>query len=135
MRADVEIAYVGFDIPNEFVVGYGLDYAERYRDLPFIGTLDPRSTSTSFMSAQTNTWARKCEKIAPFRRCRCEPAGISAQGVPMPNLTVDRDTKIYFSNHGAGPAVLMLHGWGSEEEDGTWRGSDSAVDHRVTAVY
>ena len=33
--------YVGFDIPNEFVVGYGLDYAERYRDLPFIGTLDP----------------------------------------------------------------------------------------------
>ncbi len=42
VRADVDIAYVGFDIPNEFVVGYGLDYAERYRDLPFIGTLDPR---------------------------------------------------------------------------------------------
>jgi hypoxanthine phosphoribosyltransferase len=42
VRADVEIAYVGFDIPNEFVVGYGLDYAERYRDLPFIGTLDPK---------------------------------------------------------------------------------------------
>jgi hypoxanthine phosphoribosyltransferase len=42
VRADVDIAYVGFDIPNEFVVGYGLDYAERYRDLPFIGTLDPK---------------------------------------------------------------------------------------------
>lgn len=42
VRADVEIGYVGFDIPNEFVVGYGLDYAERYRDLPFIGTLEPR---------------------------------------------------------------------------------------------
>jgi hypoxanthine phosphoribosyltransferase len=42
VRADVEIAYVGFDIPNEFVVGYGLDYAERYRDLPYIGTLDPK---------------------------------------------------------------------------------------------
>jgi hypoxanthine phosphoribosyltransferase len=41
-RANVEIAYVGFDIPNEFVVGYGLDYAERYRDLPYIGTLDPK---------------------------------------------------------------------------------------------
>jgi hypoxanthine phosphoribosyltransferase len=41
-RADVDIAYIGFDIPNEFVVGYGLDYAERYRDLPYIGTLDPR---------------------------------------------------------------------------------------------
>ena len=42
VRADVDIAYVGFDIPNEFVVGYGLDYAERYRDLPFIGTLEPK---------------------------------------------------------------------------------------------
>ena len=42
VRADVEIDYIGFDIPNEFVVGYGLDYAERYRDLPYIGTLEPR---------------------------------------------------------------------------------------------
>lgn len=42
VRADVDIEYIGFDIPNEFVVGYGLDYAERYRDLPFIGTLDPK---------------------------------------------------------------------------------------------
>ena len=42
VRGDVNIAYVGFDIPNEFVVGYGLDYAERYRDLPYIGTLDPK---------------------------------------------------------------------------------------------
>ena len=42
VRAHVEIEYVGFDIPNEFVVGYGLDYAERYRDLPYIGTLEPR---------------------------------------------------------------------------------------------
>jgi hypoxanthine phosphoribosyltransferase len=38
----VDADYVGFDIPNEFVVGYGLDYAERYRDLPYIGTLDPK---------------------------------------------------------------------------------------------
>ncbi|GLZ48649.1 hypoxanthine phosphoribosyltransferase [Actinomycetospora sp. NBRC 106375] len=41
-KLDVDVAYVGFDIPNEFVVGFGLDYAERYRDLPYIGTLDPR---------------------------------------------------------------------------------------------
>jgi hypoxanthine phosphoribosyltransferase len=42
VRSDVKIDFVGFDIPNEFVVGYGLDYDERYRDLPYIGTLDPR---------------------------------------------------------------------------------------------
>lgn len=42
VRVDLDIDFIGFDIPNEFVVGYGLDYAERYRDLPYIGTLDPR---------------------------------------------------------------------------------------------
>ncbi|MGI8816782.1 MAG: hypoxanthine phosphoribosyltransferase [Pseudonocardia sp.] len=40
-KIDVPVRYVGFDIPDEFVVGFGLDYAERYRDLPFIGTLAP----------------------------------------------------------------------------------------------
>jgi hypoxanthine phosphoribosyltransferase len=40
-RMDVEVAYIGFDIADEFVVGYGLDYAQRYRNLPFIGTLAP----------------------------------------------------------------------------------------------
>jgi hypoxanthine phosphoribosyltransferase len=41
VKVDVPVKYIGFDIPNEFVVGYGLDYAERYRDLPYIGTLEP----------------------------------------------------------------------------------------------
>jgi hypoxanthine phosphoribosyltransferase len=40
-QMEVEVAYTGFDVPDEFVVGYGLDYAERYRNLPFIGTLAP----------------------------------------------------------------------------------------------
>jgi hypoxanthine phosphoribosyltransferase len=39
IKVDLEVRYVGFDIPSEFVVGYGLDYSERYRDLPFIGML------------------------------------------------------------------------------------------------
>jgi hypoxanthine phosphoribosyltransferase len=43
VKVDVPaVRYVGFDIPNEFVVGYGLDYSERYRDLPCIATLHPR---------------------------------------------------------------------------------------------
>ena len=40
-KIEVDVKYVGFDIPNEFVIGYGLDYAERYRNLPFVGTLAP----------------------------------------------------------------------------------------------
>ena len=41
---EVKIDYLGFKIPDEFVVGYGLDFAERYRNLPFIGVLkDPQS--------------------------------------------------------------------------------------------
>ncbi|MFC2801898.1 MAG: hypoxanthine phosphoribosyltransferase [Peptidiphaga sp.] len=40
-KVKIDVDFVGFDIPNEFVVGYGLDYAERYRHLPFVGTLAP----------------------------------------------------------------------------------------------
>jgi hypoxanthine phosphoribosyltransferase len=38
-KKDVELHYVGFEIPNEFVIGYGLDYDEKYRNLPFIGIM------------------------------------------------------------------------------------------------
>ena len=41
LKVKVEPKYVGFDIPNEFVVGYGLDYAQRYRNLRCVGTLAP----------------------------------------------------------------------------------------------
>ena len=41
VKVPVDVKYVGFDIPNEFVVGYGLDYAERYRDLPYVARLRP----------------------------------------------------------------------------------------------
>lgn len=38
-KVDLPVKYVGFEIPNEFVVGYGLDYAEKYRNLPYLGVL------------------------------------------------------------------------------------------------
>ncbi len=40
-KIDVKIDYYGFEIPDEFVVGYGLDYAEFYRNLPYVGVLKP----------------------------------------------------------------------------------------------
>ncbi len=44
-KVSVDVAIVGFDIPNEFVVGYGLDYAENYRTLPGVAILDPKTYS------------------------------------------------------------------------------------------
>jgi hypoxanthine phosphoribosyltransferase len=38
-QIDVDVRYVGFEIPNRFVIGYGLDFAERYRNLPYVGVL------------------------------------------------------------------------------------------------
>ena len=40
-RADIQADYIGFQVPDEFVVGYGLDYDEKYRNLPYIGILKP----------------------------------------------------------------------------------------------
>jgi len=40
-RVDIHLDYLGFDIPNEFVIGYGLDFNEHYRNLPFVGVLKP----------------------------------------------------------------------------------------------
>ena len=45
-KVHIDCKWVGFDIPNEFVVGYGLDYAERFRNLPFVGTLAPHVYSS-----------------------------------------------------------------------------------------
>lgn len=40
---EVKVEYIGFEIPNEFVVGYGLDHAERYRNLPYVAVLRPEA--------------------------------------------------------------------------------------------
>ena len=59
----VEADYVGFEIPDFFVVGYGLDFAERYRNLPFVGVLHP------------HVYARAAQPIKPTR-----PGKTRAQG-------------------------------------------------------
>src|SRR3954447_14899072 len=52
---DVEADYVGFEIPDFFVVGYGLDFAERFRNLPFVGVLQP------------HVYKMGCQKIIPVK--------------------------------------------------------------------
>lgn len=46
-EVEMEADFVGFDIPNKFVVGYGLDFAERYRNLPYIGVLKPEKQNSA----------------------------------------------------------------------------------------
>ncbi|HTI13100.1 MAG TPA: hypoxanthine phosphoribosyltransferase [Dictyobacter sp.] len=60
---DVVIDYQGFTIPDKFVVGYGLDYAQRYRNLPYIGILKP----SVYMNTSTEENPQK-EHISPAER-------------------------------------------------------------------
>jgi hypoxanthine phosphoribosyltransferase len=52
---ELDIAYTGFVLPDEFVVGYGLDYDERYRNLPFVGVLKERAITQRRLPAGTQT--------------------------------------------------------------------------------
>ncbi len=93
-RMDVDVAYTGFDIEDEFVIGYGLDYAEKYRNLPFIGTLaphvykgaepSPRPRRAAAPPGGTGSAIRSvevCEGSLESRRL-CPSAGGAGRGVP-----------------------------------------------------
>jgi hypoxanthine phosphoribosyltransferase len=54
-QMDVAVKYTGFEIADEFVIGYGLDYAERFRNLPFIGTLAPHVYGGTENSGNTSS--------------------------------------------------------------------------------
>ena len=51
-EVEVKIDYLGFDIPDKFVIGYGLDYAQQYRNLPFIGTIRPDTTGGGIVTEE-----------------------------------------------------------------------------------
>ena len=102
VKVDVPVRYVGFDIPNEFVVGYGLDYAERYRDLPFIGTLGParlRLTGSAAIDALASRPATLRERrsvagarrhVDRWRRARGSARGASARDLAGGSIAVRR---------------------------------------------
>ena len=72
-----EADYVGFQIPNLFVVGYGLDYAERYRNLPFVAVLQPRVYSPEAEAAEPPTTRRKTPTKA---KAQAKPAKRAPKG-------------------------------------------------------
>ena len=51
VQVELDVRYIGFDIPNEFVVGYGLDWAEKYRTLPFVAILKPSVSGVAYAGA------------------------------------------------------------------------------------
>ena len=51
-EVDISVDWIGFSIPNDFVVGYGLDYNEIYRNLPYIGVLKPQVYTSAFVEAR-----------------------------------------------------------------------------------
>jgi len=73
---DVKADYVGFRVPDCFVVGYGLDYAERYRNLPFVGVLHPRMFE---LGSPAPADRRQTVRKRPARRRE------SAEPVPIPS--------------------------------------------------
>ena len=105
---DVDVRWVGFEIPNRFVIGYGLDFAERYRNLPYVGVLseesDPRrslkgnrlrASGEDRVPATLATRSRESllpQRAFPTRRDRAarlpgEPDADPAQGVREPKPT------------------------------------------------
>ena len=86
LQMPVEVKYVGWDIPNEFVVGYGLDYRERYRNLRDIGTLAPHVYTLTASRRQSPSERRRVganrPRSTPSRRSsslsRSVPPGLPA---------------------------------------------------------
>ncbi len=76
-KVEVPVRYVGFDIENKFVVGYGLDYAERYRDLPYVGRPAPVGLRRLIRSAvfrhRRTAWGPIAERCAPGRALESRP--------------------------------------------------------------
>jgi len=62
---DVSLEYVGFEVPDEFVVGYGLDYMEKYRNLPFIGILKPQENGATPKKVRRKSRKPAGEKKGP----------------------------------------------------------------------
>ena len=78
-RVPLDIRYTGFEIPNEFVVGYGLDYAERFRNLPYIATLRPEAYGGGVASTPARPAGR-----APSRRLAGATIGNGLRARPAP---------------------------------------------------
>ena len=101
----VEADYVGFDIPNEFVVGYGLDYNERYRNLPFIGVLTDEAIRRHELrrrGRRHRAWAHKAQNESKRNNNQpgAEPAYRTTRGKPNADRQESRSIalEIFYEN-------------------------------------
>ena len=62
-EVEVQIDYLGFDIPDEFFIGYGLDYAQKYRNLPFIGVVEPEAAEDAEEGAEQASGEEKGDNV------------------------------------------------------------------------
>jgi len=60
--ADIQLDYIGFEVPDEFVVGYGLDYKDEYRNLPFIGTLESQQVEVGQIASGRVVKGKRAKK-------------------------------------------------------------------------
>ena len=97
-QVDVTVDFLGFEIPNEFVVGYGLDYEEKYRNLPYIGILDSDRRSPQTRRAAAKSPSKGRNKMSE------EPRGIEPHAAPAAQ---DRTCR---SRHAAVPDVRWRSG-------------------------
>jgi hypoxanthine phosphoribosyltransferase len=148
VKVQVPVKYIGFDIPNEFVIGYGLDYAERYRDLPYIATLRPEvyagrerrpdpagGSGSPFGSCAGNRQPPRCTVVrddappsagAPPGSQAASPDGQegrrAGRGVPAPGIGV-WNVRRSFAPCGSGSAWWSSWPWCSPRSSGATAGS------------
>ena len=142
MKVDIDVKYVGRDIPNEFVVGYGLDYAEKYRNLDFVGTLgERRDTRTEHLHEGTDVGAWLVEAgvldAPPPTDPDTLPQAIELREalfavverlIDQPSVALPRPELDVVNAAAAGvPPVVTLRPDRTLERSGSWRAGLAAV--------
>ena len=87
--SDIEIDYVGFDCPDEFVIGYGMDFAENYRTLPFVGVLKPECYAPEASSSEAPSASHRTATPLVASQPRNPATSLSSRSTQRPSSRPD----------------------------------------------